>query len=86
MTKFDEVFLEFLDGYLVESSKNGRHILGNIPNMFSLAPIAQSSSSPIRDLKAEDGIFGAHYSQAKEFSGIFDNVAIEIVNRLEGQS
>lgn len=86
LTKFDEVFLEFLGGYLVDASKDGHHILGNIPNMFSLAPIAQSSSSPIRDLKAEDGIFGAHYSQAKEFSSIFDNVAIEVVKRLEGQS
>ncbi|HHQ4603080.1 ParA family protein [Aeromonas veronii] len=78
LTKFDEVFLEYLGGYLVPASTNGEHILGNIPNMFSLAPIAQNSSSPIRDLKSDDGIFGAHYSQAKEYAGIFDCVAKKI--------
>lgn len=81
LKKFDEVFLEYLGGYLVSSSKNGEHILGNIPNMFSLAPIAQNSSSPIRDLKSEDGIFGAHYSQAKEYASIFDSVAIKLNNK-----
>lgn len=78
LRKFDEVFVNYLGEYLVPSSKNGEHILGNIPNMFSLAPIAQNSSSPIRDLRSDDGIFGAHYSQAKEYASIFDGVAVKI--------
>ena len=66
LNKFDEEFISNLGGFLVPSCKDGKHILGEIPNMFSLVPIAQNNSSPIRDLKGSDGIFGAHYSQAKE--------------------
>ncbi|MBY8289139.1 ParA family protein [Vibrio fluvialis] len=85
LSQFDEEFLANLGGFLVPSCQGGNHILGQVPNMFSLAPIAQSNSSPIRDLKGSDGIFGAHYSQAKEYAGIFDSVAERLISRIEEQ-
>jgi len=84
LEKFDEEFIENLGDFIASPSKNGNHILGQIPNMFSLAPLAQSNASPIRDLKSSDGIFGAHYSQSKEYSAIFDKVSENIDMRAGG--
>ncbi len=78
LNKFDEEFVKNIGSFLAPNSKNGNHVLGQIPNMFSLAAIAQNNSSPIRDLKSNDGIFGAHYSQSKEYAEIFDRVSSNI--------
>ncbi|WP_345857793.1 ParA family protein [Shewanella algae] len=85
LNQFDAEFVANLGEFLIPSCREGNHILGEIPNMFSLAPIAQSNSSPIRDLKGNDGIFGAHYSQAKEYAELFDKVAERLIYRIEGQ-
>ncbi len=86
LEKFDEEFLENIGGFLAPLSKNKKHVLGQIPNMFSLAPIAQSNASPIRDLRSNDGIFGAHYSQSKEYAKIFDKVSENIDGNAGGQN
>ncbi|MGE3175262.1 MAG: ParA family protein [Planctomycetota bacterium] len=41
--------------------------LGDVPNMFSLVPMAQSASAPIHDLQSSDGIRGAQYSQQASY-------------------
>jgi len=86
LNKFDEEFIANIGNFLAPLSKSGNHVLGQIPNMFSLAPIAQSNASPIRDLKASDGIFGAHYSQSKEYAAIFDTLSENINNNAGGQN
>ncbi|CAH6891490.1 Helicase DnaB [Vibrio chagasii] len=82
LAQFDEEFLSNI-GPFFHSSTGGNPVLGQVPNMFSIAPIAQKNCSPIRGLKSNDGIFGAHYSQAKEYAKIFDGISQELVNRLE---
>ncbi|WP_207239422.1 ParA family protein [Pseudomonas sp. GW456-L15] len=82
LSLFGLKFIEYLGGYCPASLQKNRLTLGVIPNMFSLAALAQQSSAPIRDLKASDGIFGAHYSQAKNYSIIFDSVAENIVRNM----
>lgn len=86
LDKFDEEFITNIGGFLAPLSKGRKHVLGQIPNMFSLVPIAQSNASPIRDLKASDGIFGAHYSQSKEYAAIFDMVSENIDANAGGQN
>ena len=83
--RFDEEFESNLGSLMFAGNDNASPMLGSIPNMFSIAPIAQNASSPIMDLKSSDGIFGAHYSQSKEFSKIFDKVASKILSRLENE-
>jgi cellulose biosynthesis protein BcsQ len=86
LDQFDTEFSKNIGVFLAESSKSGNHVLGQIPNMFSLAPIAQTNASPIRDLKSSDGIFGAHYSLAKEYANIFDSVAENIDSNAGGKN
>lgn len=75
---FEENFRQNLSQFRAPNVDAESMMLGVIPNMFSLAALAQQSSAPIRDLKANDGIFGAHYSQAKIYSSIFDKIARNI--------
>lgn len=79
---FEQNFIQYLGAFSVTGLVARDLMLGVIPNMFSLAALAQQSSSPIRDLRANDGIFGAHYSQAKTYSSIFDSIASQIVNNM----
>jgi hypothetical protein len=83
LNKFGEEFVLNLGEFVPDAIK-GSVILGEIPNMFSLAPLAQKNSAPIRGLKASDGIFGAHYSQAKIYSEIFDKVSENLIRNTGG--
>lgn len=53
--------------------------LGDVPNMFSLVPMAQSASAPIHQLLASDGIRGAQYTQqdgyVKQLLALASNLA-----------
>lgn len=81
--KFDEDFTGYLGRYKKPNVAYENIVLGEIPNMFSLAPLAQHSSAPIRDLKNSDGIFGAHYSQAARFSDLFDKMSEKVIANSE---
>ena len=58
--------------------------IGTVPNLFSLIPMSQSSNKPVFDLKASDGIVGAHFSKVKDAGKIFDKVTRVIIERAHG--
>jgi cellulose biosynthesis protein BcsQ len=41
--------------------------LGDVPNMYSLIPLAQSVNSPIASLQASDGLAGGQYRQQENY-------------------
>lgn len=41
--------------------------LGDVPNMYSLIPLAQSVNAPIADLQAADGLAGGQYRQQQNY-------------------
>ncbi|WP_068182705.1 AAA family ATPase [Mycobacterium sp. UM_CSW] len=41
--------------------------LGDVPNMFSLIPLAQSVNAPIADLQSSDGLAGGQYGQQQNY-------------------
>lgn len=58
--------------------KGTRFRLGEIPNMFSLIPLAQAVNSPIGGLTSSDGLVGTHYTQVKRYQEILKNTAKQI--------
>ncbi|MBA1259868.1 ParA family protein [Pseudomonas oryzihabitans] len=56
--------------------------LGDVPNLYSLIPLAQSANAPIIALKAKDGLVGNQFSQAAEYKKIIGNLAFEIASRI----
>jgi cellulose biosynthesis protein BcsQ len=50
-------------------------LLGEIPNLHSLVPMSQTSKSPIFELKASDGVVGAHFAKVSEAEKIYSTIA-----------
>jgi cellulose biosynthesis protein BcsQ len=42
--------------------------LGDIPNLYSLVPLAQSAHAPITSLQAQDGLVGGQYKQQEAYT------------------
>jgi cellulose biosynthesis protein BcsQ len=70
-------------GYLSKfaTSKKGLH-LGDVPNLYSLIPLAQTVNSPIIGLRAKDGLVGSQFSQAETYKGIIGNLAKAIAAKV----
>ena len=56
--------------------------LGDVPNMFSLIPLAQSVSAPIRELASADGLVGSQYRQAADYALVLDTLAANLARNL----
>jgi cellulose biosynthesis protein BcsQ len=56
--------------------------LGDVPNMFSLVPLAQNANSPIHDLEGGDGLVGTQYTQKSSYMEFIENVAHNLLRNL----
>ncbi|TKD45694.1 ParA family protein [Azotobacter chroococcum] len=73
-SSFQSEVLANLRDFFPPSLTVDKTLLGEIPNMYSLIPLAQTASAPIIDLKSSDGLVGSHYIQAKRYVEILDTV------------
>ncbi|MCB1383811.1 MAG: AAA family ATPase [Notoacmeibacter sp.] len=65
-----------------DASEDREPHLGDVPNLYSLIPLAQSVNSPIIALESKDGLVGSQYSQARTYKGIIGNLAEAILERV----
>lgn len=56
--------------------------LGDVPNLYSLIPLAQSANAPIVSLKAKDGLVGNQFNQAADYRKIIGALAMTIEKRI----
>ncbi|KQY36457.1 ParA family protein [Rhizobium sp. Root483D2] len=72
-----------LTTYLSEfATEKKRLYLGDVPNLYSLIPLAQTVNSPIIGLRAKDGLVGSQFSQAETYKGIIGNLAQAIAAKV----
>lgn len=57
--------------------------LGAIPLLHSLIPMAQSARAPIFDLRAADGVRGAHFARVKEFDVLIREISSRFLEAIE---
>ncbi len=62
-------------GFAATGVDTAKAKLGDVPNMFSLIPLAQTAKAPILDLNSLDGLVGSQYVQAKSYA-----VFVELVS------
>ncbi len=67
----------FAEGITTESVK-----LGDVPNMYSLIPMAQSANSPIHRLSTKDGLVGALYSQRSGYTEVIRSMATALARNI----
>ena len=65
---------------LVESQLH----LGDVPNMFSLVPLAQNANAPITALSSSDGLIGTQYSQKDSYVGFIKALAEKVLANTGG--
>lgn len=68
----------FKDGLSIADSH-----LGDIPNLFSLVPLAQSAHSPITSLESQDGLAGGQYKQQEVYAAFIQNVGNRLATNIE---
>lgn len=71
-----------LQTFFVPGLNEETALLGEVPNMFSLVPLAQSANAPIIDLRSSDGLVGSHYNQAKRYVEILNSVATALARNI----
>lgn len=83
---FESVIKEFPSAVkknLGKFTKSGTKTnLGEIPNMFSLIPLAQAVNAPIGELAASDGLVGSHYNQAKRYQEILTSASKSLAKNI----
>lgn len=57
--------------------------LGDVPNMYSLVPLAQDANSPIHGIKSKDGLVGAHYGQQEIYVGFIRDLTRQVLSNVE---
>jgi len=73
--KFPSEVMNHLGSHLAPGVTGETVHLGDIPNMFSIVPLAQSAAAPVAMLRADDGVRGAHHAQVRRYAGILQGVA-----------
>lgn len=72
-----------VDVYLKTFSHNKKDLrLGDVPNLYSLIPLAQTVNAPIIALKTRDGLVGSQFSQAEDYKSIIGSLADAIAKRV----
>jgi cellulose biosynthesis protein BcsQ len=64
-----------LSSYLVGGLTAESAKLGDVPNMYSLIPLAQLVNAPLNKLKASDGMVGSQFKQAEDYAHIYKTFA-----------
>lgn len=59
--------------------------LGEIPNLHSVVPMSQTANAPIFELKAKDGVVGAHFAKVNEAGEIYQAIAETLLNNVESR-
>jgi len=60
--------------------------LGSIPTLHSLIPLSQTSRQPIFNLRAADGVVGAHFAKVKEYKEIMRTISNKLLANVEALS
>jgi cellulose biosynthesis protein BcsQ len=72
-----------LKSYFASGVDENSMKLGDVPNMFSLVPMAQSASAPIHDLESSDGIRGAQYTQQETYVAQLKALAASLARNMK---
>jgi cellulose biosynthesis protein BcsQ len=71
-----------LHSFLLEGLDKEKAKLGDVPNMFSIIPLAQSANAPIGDLHYSDGLRGSQFQQQESYAEKIANVTQSLASNI----
>ncbi|WP_458124726.1 ParA family protein [Paenibacillus sp. Z3-2] len=70
-------------GYLIHDSLSIEDLnLGDVPYLYSLVPLAQSSKAPMYNLKNADGVVGGQINSVKKYYGMLEGICNKLINNM----
>jgi len=84
LEQFSPAVQEELAQYRAHGLNEASLRLGEVPNMFSLVPMAQSANCPIFELASQDGVRGAHYAQVDKYDRIIQALTEKVLRNTNG--
>lgn len=83
LAQIPRVIEESLGAFSTSDLTSGQSHLGDIPNLFSLVPLAQSAHSPIASLESRDGLAGGQYKQQEVYTEFIGDVGNKLAHNTE---
>jgi cellulose biosynthesis protein BcsQ len=71
-----------LSPYLAPNLTTDAAKLGDVPNMYSLIPLAQLANAPLNKLEASDGMVGSQFKQAEDYAAIYKSFASRLAENI----
>lgn len=86
INQIPEQVVEHMQGLAIPGLTPSDLSLGDVPNLRSLVPLAQSANAPLAMLTSKDGLAGGQYTQQKSYSKLVNNVGRRLTeNCLDGK-
>lgn len=76
------VVRDSLGSFFKDGLTLGEAHLGDIPNLFSLVPLAQSAHAPITTLQSQDGLAGGQYKQQEAYAEFIETVGNRLADNV----
>lgn len=83
MRKVPRAIEENFVSHLQPDKRHVGYALGSIPNLHSLIPMAQFARKPIFELKAKDGVVGAHFAKVQDSTKLFGRIAENLIRNFD---
>ncbi len=80
LAQIPQVIGQSLGSFVTNSLTTEQLHLGDIPNLFSLVPLAQSAHSPIVSLESRDGLAGGQYKQQEVYARFIRDVGNKLAS------
>jgi cellulose biosynthesis protein BcsQ len=82
MEQIPEVITQALGSFFADGLEMPEFHLGDIPNLYSLVPLAQSSHSPIVALESADGLAGGQFKQQELYASFIKTVGDRLASNM----
>lgn len=76
----------FVEKLRFQNGSGVNYEIGTIPNLYSLIPMSQTARKPIFELRARDGVRGAHFNKVRDAEGLFKTLSEQLIQNLEDLS
>lgn len=85
LAKIPDTVWDSLRSLKADNVGKGNLHLGDVPNMFSLVPLAQAANTPVHSVESADGLVGAQYSQKAQYVAFIQNLSESILRNVEAE-
>lgn len=74
-----------LDPFVDDDASDASLRLADVPNMYSLVPLAQDANTPIHGIGSKDGLVGSQYSQKETYVGFVCTLTESILENTQAE-